>query len=118
MHAAMGLVNLNHIKSILESRKMQYEGYLTLLNQAKSKIQFQKIPTGVTYNYSYFPILLSSEEALLKLFNDLVKHDIFHAGILSIIEFLKFYEWVSWWYPDFKRYFIKGFMFTPFSWHD
>ncbi len=77
MHAAMGLVNLNHINAILESRKMQYESYLTLLKNAKSKLQFQNIPTGVTYNYSYFPILLSSEETLLKLFNDLIKHDIF-----------------------------------------
>lgn len=77
MHAAMGLVNLQHIGAILQSRKIQYERYLTLLESAKSSLQFQKIPSGVTYNYSYFPVLFSSEQILLNVFNELNKHDIF-----------------------------------------
>lgn len=62
-HAAMGLVNLKSIEQILASRKAQSQRY-------DEKLQLMKCRT-VTYNeaefnYSYYPVILESEEQLLK----------------------------------------------------
>lgn len=64
-HAAFGLVNLKHINDILERRKYLSEYYdqkLKTLNHKK-----QKINAHTAYNYSYYPIVLESEEVLLKI---------------------------------------------------
>lgn len=62
-HAAMGLVNLKHLDSILETRKAISEVYDSALGNLK--IQKQKIIENCTYNYSYYPIIFSDEENLL-----------------------------------------------------
>jgi dTDP-4-amino-4,6-dideoxygalactose transaminase len=64
LHAAIGLVNLKYIDTILARRKELFNYYLEKLKGFKY--------TGVTltknadFNYSYFPIIFESEEKLLK----------------------------------------------------
>jgi len=62
-HAAMGLCVLEQIDDILKNRKSQYLQYVELLNGA---VQFQKLNSEGESNYSYFPILLQTEEQALK----------------------------------------------------
>ena len=76
-HSAMGLVNLKHINNILQSRKEQYVYYKTQLEAAQLNISFQHFADDVEYNYSYFPVVFSSEEVLLQVFRHLQKNDIF-----------------------------------------
>lgn len=64
-HAAMGLVNLRYIDSILKKRKE-----LSLYYFEKLKGLNKQYPTqleGSDFNYAYFPIVLPSEEMLLKM---------------------------------------------------
>ena len=62
-HAAMGLVNLKSIEQILASRKAQSQRY-------DEKLQLMKCRTvnynEAEFNYSYYPVILESEEQLLK----------------------------------------------------
>ena len=64
-HAAMGICVLNHIDSIIESRKYVFEKYSSML---KSIIRTPKIPDNFEYNYIYYPVLFKSEEELLVVF--------------------------------------------------
>lgn len=76
-HAAMGLVNLQHIGEILLSRKEQYNYYLDNLRATGLDLSFQQIPEEVTYNYSYFPVVFQTEEILLRVFDHLQQENIF-----------------------------------------
>jgi dTDP-4-amino-4,6-dideoxygalactose transaminase len=62
-HAAMGLVNLNWIEKILSSRKQQSEHYDKKL--AGLRVQRQKYKIS-EFNFSYYPIIFETEEALLR----------------------------------------------------
>lgn len=69
VHAAMGLLNLKYIDEIKKRRKNIYEYYSkTLLNLNKDN---QLITGNTEYNYAYYPILLPSEEILIKMVNTL-----------------------------------------------
>ena len=59
IHAAMGIVNLRYINSIITSRKSAYNLYKTLLDE--QKFNFQEIPDNIAYNYPYFPLLFEDE---------------------------------------------------------
>lgn len=74
-HAAMGLCNLQYIDAILESRKTQWMYYHERLNNSGLQLMPAKIE-GV-YNYAYFPVIFTSEEALLKAIASLNKEQIF-----------------------------------------
>lgn len=74
-HAAMGLVNLKFIKLILNKRKKQYNYYLE--NLANTNLGFQKITNYTDYNYSYFPIVMESETALVKMIKAFSAKDIY-----------------------------------------
>lgn len=66
-HAAMGLVNLNYAKEILDRRKelsLYYDQKLKGLN-----MQTLAIETNSKFNYAYYPIVLPSEEILEKMLN-------------------------------------------------
>lgn len=63
-HAAMGLCNLNYIEDIKHSRKLQSERYSKKL--INSSIKFIKINPLCSFNYAYYPIILESEQLLLK----------------------------------------------------
>ena len=63
-HAAMGLVNLNHIDEIVATRKRLsalYDKYIPMFQGVKPFISDR-----VTYNYAYYPVIFDREEMLLK----------------------------------------------------
>lgn len=71
LQAAMGLCVLDHISEILNDRKKITDMYTQLLKD--ENIQLMSIRPETKWNYSYFPIILSSEKVLLhlvKLFNN------------------------------------------------
>jgi dTDP-4-amino-4,6-dideoxygalactose transaminase len=72
--AAMGLVSLKHIDAIIADRKRAHELYDKHLD---GKFKKQKITSGTTYNYSYYPIIFDSEEDLLEARKKLEEHAIF-----------------------------------------
>lgn len=64
IHAALGLANLRIADAVAEKRRADYERYRKAL-AGHSSIRFQKID-ATAYNFSYMPIVLTSEEQLLK----------------------------------------------------
>ena len=64
VHASVGLANLNYLQAALDDRKEKYMLYKQLLS-ANPKCHFQRINAD-SCNYSYFPLILDSEETLLK----------------------------------------------------
>lgn len=65
-HAAMGLVNLEHIDDILASRKSitaLYDDALRPLIEA-GRLQRPVVADGVDYNSSYYPVVFESEEIM------------------------------------------------------
>ncbi|MGN0002943.1 MAG: DegT/DnrJ/EryC1/StrS family aminotransferase [Sphingobacterium composti] len=75
VHAAMGLCNLKHIDEILENRRELYNFYKEHLSDCD--LQFQVIQTNTDFNYSYFPVIFESEEAMLDCKLQLEKRSIF-----------------------------------------
>nr|WP_316929085.1 DegT/DnrJ/EryC1/StrS family aminotransferase [Nitritalea halalkaliphila] len=73
-HAAMGIVNLNYINQILDSRKKQASFYNHML--AEKNIVMPKIHSDVEFNHSYFPVVFENEDVLLN-----VKKELEVAGI-------------------------------------
>lgn len=74
-HAAMGLANLKYIGQIHEKRKALsalYDKKLTNLKAVKPLWH-----TKATENYPYYPIVLESEELLLKLKTEMDKQEVF-----------------------------------------
>lgn len=63
LQAAMGLAVLPHMHSIKEGRAAAVNFYNENLNW--NKLQKMQLREGTTWNYSYYPILFESEEALL-----------------------------------------------------
>lgn len=74
-HAAMGIVNLKYINEIHEKRKALSQLYDEKLKNLKAVKPIWS--DGSNENYAYYPIILESEELLLKLKTDLDKHEIF-----------------------------------------
>lgn len=64
VHASVGLANLQYLQAALDDRKEKYMLYKQILS-ANSKCHFQRINDD-SCNYSYFPLILDSEETLLK----------------------------------------------------
>ncbi|UOX33672.1 DegT/DnrJ/EryC1/StrS family aminotransferase [Flavobacterium sediminilitoris] len=75
LQSAMGITVLNHIDTILKKRKEVVDYYNTNLNLNKLKII--KIRENTEWNYSYYPIILSSENKLLEVQKELNIHNIF-----------------------------------------
>ncbi len=74
-HAAMGLVNLDYIEAIHNKRKLLTEYYDTNLKNLKAyKPQWY---ANSSLNYAYYPIVLESEELLLKIKDKLDSNEIF-----------------------------------------
>lgn len=74
-HAAMGLVNLKYIQEIYEKRKeltMHYNAKLKGLKAYRPLWHSES-----SENYSYYPIVIESEELLLKIKTFLDGHEIF-----------------------------------------
>jgi len=74
-HAAMGLLNLKYINDIHQNRKLiceRYDEKLKNFNSSKPKWHQES-----KQNYAYYPIILESEEMLLKCMEILKLHEIF-----------------------------------------
>jgi dTDP-4-amino-4,6-dideoxygalactose transaminase len=63
-HAAMGLVNLKYIDAILENREKLYFQYNSWMKYLR--VTTIKIAAEAASNFSYYPIIFETEEALLK----------------------------------------------------
>ncbi len=74
-HAAMGLVNLNHIEAIHNKRKELTEHFDEKLR--KLKAYKPKWHQGANLNYAYYPLVLESEELLFKIKSKLEDKEIF-----------------------------------------
>jgi hypothetical protein len=75
VHAALGLASLKWLDDVLRDRREKYELYINLLGKCDF-IKFQKFPAD-SYNYSYLPILLESENQLLGLASHLNKYNVY-----------------------------------------
>ena len=64
LQASMGLAVLPFVDNILESRRKSATRYFELLQ--RKKVATLTLRNGVDWNYSYFPVLFSDEDALLK----------------------------------------------------
>ena len=73
-HAAMGLANFEHFDQIKSHRKWASAFYDKNLNDSIKKVEFN---LNIERNYSYYPILLTSEKQLLDIVSELNKHDIY-----------------------------------------
>lgn len=74
-HAAMGLVNLKYVDEVLVNRKRLSQLYDSCLGSFKARsIQFTP---GSEFNYAYYPLVLESEELLLKVVERLKRREIF-----------------------------------------
>jgi len=75
LQGAMGLSVLPYMDKIISARKNAVEFYLKNLND--QQLAFMKIRENTQWNYSYFPVLFKSEEALLKVQSNLNSEQIF-----------------------------------------
>jgi len=75
IHAALGLANMKWLDDVLHDRRDKYELYMDLLGKC-AFIKFQKFPPD-SYNYSYLPVLLESEDQLLTISENLNKNGIY-----------------------------------------
>lgn len=74
LHAAMGLCLLPKVPDFINRRKELSQLYDALLPGTLIR---PHVPENTTYNYSYYPVILKSEEELLKLKTNLEKNGIF-----------------------------------------
>src|SRR5690606_13629857 len=91
LQAAMGLAVFPYIDHIISERKNiveRYEDYFT-----SPKLQKMKIREHTTWNYSYYPLILESEEILLKIQQELNAKDFFprryFCPSLNTIDYIK-----------------------------
>lgn len=75
-HAAMGILMLDEITHVKESRKSAYQMYIQELAHLND-LTILKIRPETIWNYSYFPVILKNEELLNKLLDDLKTWDIY-----------------------------------------
>jgi len=75
VHAALGLANLKYFDEVLPDRKHKYLLYRDAL-QANPNLSFQKL-NGEGCNYSYFPVIFETEQALLEVEKKLNDQNIF-----------------------------------------
>ncbi|MFN7085634.1 MAG: DegT/DnrJ/EryC1/StrS family aminotransferase, partial [Burkholderiales bacterium] len=75
LHAAMGLAVLKHVPELVASRRAVSEHYDRLLQALP--VTRPRLRAGTDYNYAYYPLLLESEAALLRVKQRLNAADIF-----------------------------------------
>ncbi|MBR9847595.1 MAG: DegT/DnrJ/EryC1/StrS family aminotransferase [Algicola sp.] len=74
LQAAMGLSVFPYINDIINKRKQVDSLYKSGLNL--SNLKTIKIRKGTEWNYSYFPVIFDNEEILLKVYHELMNHNI------------------------------------------
>lgn len=73
-HAAMGLCNLKYFSSNINKRKKITEVYNLELDRNAKGIELRQ---DTEYNYSYYPVILESEDELMKIKGNLEQENIF-----------------------------------------
>ncbi|GGG53458.1 DegT/DnrJ/EryC1/StrS family aminotransferase [Hymenobacter glacieicola] len=73
-HAAMGLCNLPRVPEFIAARRQVAELYQAEL--ASLNLRYPVTPPATEYNYSYFPIILESEEQMQLVKDTLAAHDV------------------------------------------
>ncbi len=98
-HAAMGLVNLRYVDSILQRRRLQHKWY----DHALHNLEHQKVQwKGDTaqWNHAYYAILLPNEEKLLRMAQELEKNWIYPRRyfypLLSTLDYIKQAKELPW----------------------
>ncbi|MEJ7556728.1 MAG: DegT/DnrJ/EryC1/StrS family aminotransferase [Pedobacter sp.] len=91
-HAAMGLVNLKHISDIHVKRKHICERYDEKLKRFIAVKQLWH--ADASQNYSYYPIILESEDLLKRCINLLKGHEIFvrryfYPALSNVLPYVK-----------------------------
>lgn len=90
--AAMGLVNLNYMDDIMLRRKAQWDLYEILLTE----IGLQGASYKLDFNKAYFPLVLKSEEFLLRVLAEMEKENIhlrrYFYPSLNELDFLPIYD--------------------------
>jgi dTDP-4-amino-4,6-dideoxygalactose transaminase len=90
--AAMGLVNLNYMDDIMLRRKAQWDLYEILLTE----IGLQAASYKLDFNKAYFPLVLKSEEFLLRVLAEMEKENIhlrrYFYPSLNELDFLPIYD--------------------------
>lgn len=74
LHSAMGLCVLPHVNDIIEERRQisaHYDSGIRNVLRPSSPL------SGFEYNYGYYPVILESEEVLMKVMDAMAKEDIF-----------------------------------------
>lgn len=74
LNAAIGLCNLNYTSDILASRKTMSLNYSRLLDGLP--LRTIAIPANCDFNYSYYPVILNSEDICLKVKEELAINQI------------------------------------------
>lgn len=90
--AAMGLLNLNYMDDIMLRRKAQWDLYEILLTE----IGLQGASYKLDFNKAYFPLVLKSEEFLLRVLAEMEKENIhlrrYFYPSLNELDFLPIYD--------------------------
>lgn len=91
-HAAMGIVNLNHIEEIQIRRKLISERYDEQLKNHKSRKQIWHNQSD--NNYAYYPILFQSESAMMEAMeflkiNEIYTRRYFYPSLASTLPYLQ-----------------------------
>ena len=91
LHAAVGLCNLKYLHEILDRRREQSLYYHGQLKELKAV--WQSIHANCSYNYSYYPVILESEEILLTTLDKLKENGVitrrYYFPSLSSLNYVK-----------------------------
>lgn len=94
LHAAMGLCVLPKVPELITARKAISNRYETQLDL--SKMSRPTLSMGMDYNYAYYPVVLESEETLLRVFDALRAEEIiprrYFYPSLNTLPFLKSFQ--------------------------
>lgn len=89
-HAAMGLCNLSRVDEFIEKREAVTQLYKE--NLSHLPLEYLEIPDNIDYNYSYFPVIFSSEDQLLatkrKLFQSRINTRRYFHPSLNTLSFM------------------------------
>lgn len=91
-HAAMGLVNLNHIESIHHNRKMLTERYDHMLRNLRAKKQ--EWHKEASLNYAYYPVVFEEGDLMLRCMSSLKSKEVFtrryfHPSLANTLPYLE-----------------------------
>jgi dTDP-4-amino-4,6-dideoxygalactose transaminase len=75
-HAAMGLINMEFVDTIIQHRLVCYNKYIN--NLKDTNVRFQKIMLGCNHNGSYMPVIFESESQMKK-----VREGLDSAGVMT-----------------------------------